>query len=82
MKVLEKGNWKEEWKFVFNCKECGAKLEAEVADVKVGYFGGSYCEDGNREYYVSCPECDTNMFVPKELLRALVKKEADKKEKR
>ena len=81
MKVLKKGNWKEEWKFVFDCKECGSKLEAEVADVKVGYFGGGYCEEGDRRYYVSCPECENCVFIPEEKLSALVKKGADMKKK-
>jgi hypothetical protein len=79
MKVLEKGKWKENWSFVFDCKDCESKLEADVSDVRVGEFGGSYAESGDIKYYVSCPECGANAFVPLNKLSVLVKKEADKK---
>lgn len=79
VKVLEKGNWKEEWKYVFSCKECKSKLEADVGDVKLGEFGGNYAESGDLRYYVSCPECEANTFVPKEKLSMLVMKDADKR---
>jgi hypothetical protein len=82
MKVLEKGKWKENWNFVFVCKDCESKCEADVADVKVGYFGGSYCEQGDRKYYVSCLKCRANAFVPEGKLNVLVKNEADAKEKK
>ncbi len=83
MKVLEKGKWKESWSFVWKCKDCESKLEADVDDVKVGYFGGGYCETGDRKYYVTCSECGANAFVaPPDKLSVLVKKEADKKEKK
>ncbi|HEY9585581.1 MAG TPA: hypothetical protein VJJ02_03270 [Candidatus Paceibacterota bacterium] len=78
MKVLER----KPWSWVFNCKGCGSKLEAEPGDVVVGYFGGSYCENGDREYYVSCPECGTDTIVTRSKLTAAVTKSADAKEKK
>ncbi len=82
MKVLEKGKWKELWSFVWKCKDCESRLEASVDDVNVGYFGGGYCEKGDRKYYVSCCECGADALVPPDKLSVLVKKEADKREKK
>ena len=76
MKVLKK----KPWSWVFTCKGCGSKLEAEMGDVRVGYFGGSYCENGDKEYYVSCPECGETEFVPERKLSPAVSEAADKKE--
>ena len=74
MKVLEK---KPFW--VFACCGCGSKLEAEVSDVRVGYFGGSYCENGERKYYVSCPVCGAANILPGNKGTSLVENEVAKK---
>lgn len=54
MKVIEKVDWALE----FECQECKSKLEAELTDVKTGYFGANY--GGERpDYlpYLECPVC-------------------------
>lgn len=63
MKVIKEPS--AEWSWLFDCSGCGAKLEAELSDVKSGEFGGGYCERGETRLYVSCPFCQTCAF-PKE----------------
>lgn len=75
MKVLKKKSWA----WVFTCEGCGSKLEAEMSDVEIGYFNGSYCEEGDREYCVSCPECGELAIVPETKLTTAVTNAADKK---
>ena len=53
MKVIEVKSWV----FPFDCIKCKSKLEAEKGDIRVGNFGGSYCDRGERKYYVECCEC-------------------------
>lgn len=77
MKILEEGKWKEKWSFIFSCKDCESKLEAEVGDVKCGEFGSM--GDYSTEYYVECPVCARIAFPPADKLSSLVKKEANKK---
>jgi hypothetical protein len=60
MKVLES----KPWAWVFDCKGCASKLEAGLADMKVGYFGGGYCERGDKKYYAVCPLCGSESFLP------------------
>lgn len=54
MKVLE-APAKPTWSLKFTCASCGAKLKAEVADVKdAGYDVGDYYHVA---YAVPCPLC-------------------------
>lgn len=55
-----------EWTYKWTCGEdgCQAELRAKVADIRVGTFGGTYCENGDRKYYVVCPCCGTNHIIP------------------
>lgn len=66
--------------FAFTCRRCKSKLVANAEDVKVGYFGGGYCESGDRKYYVECPVCKTVRFVEYAQLPPLVADQADKRD--
>jgi hypothetical protein len=59
MKVLKKVPWTHS----FTCAGCKSELEAEAVDVRCGTFGGSYCESGDEGYYVTCPECQTDLLL-------------------
>jgi hypothetical protein len=69
--------------FAFECRACGSKLEAEAADVKVGYFGPNWGgETPERLYYVSCVVCGTDRTLPCGKVPPLVQELADKTDPR
>ena len=74
MKILEK----KPWAWVFDCKGCSSKLEAGLEDMKIGYFGGSYCENGDKKYYAVCPLCGTDNLLPNAKIVPHVEKLAKK----
>ena len=67
MKVVEK---KPFW--TLTCRGCRSKLEVDISDVLLGIFGGSYCENGDEEYYISCPVCGMVNFLPESKVTVLV----------
>jgi len=68
--LVEKAVWP--WKLT--CRKCESVLEAEKTDVEYAWFGASYGGDRReKEYYVTCPVCETDNFVPKDLLTQSVK---------
>ena len=58
MKVLEA----KPWVFVFHCKGCNSKLEAESDDVLIGSFGSM--GDYESHPYVACPICESDHLIP------------------
>ena len=74
MKVLEK----KPWGWVFDCKGCGSKLEASIEDIKWAYFGGSYCENGEKKHYAVCPLCGSDNILPDAKVVPHIEKKAKK----
>jgi len=65
--------------FEFECRGCRSQLVAEIADVKVGYFGANYGgERPVRKYYVSCPVCGTDRVLEYNQTTPKVREQADK----
>jgi transcription elongation factor Elf1 len=55
MRTIEQAS--KSWSYVFTCKACGSKLEADAEDVEVDGFGGNYKDYGDTGYFVSCGVC-------------------------
>ncbi len=51
----------EAWTTRETCKKCNAELEIELADVLIGKFDGSYCEEGTNEPYCVCIVCESRV---------------------
>lgn len=64
------------WSYRCDCKGCGAALEAGLKDVEWAYFGGGYCERGDKRYYIACPVCGTDCIIPDEQVTPLVELKA------
>lgn len=75
MKVInleEIGPWSKE----INCA-CGAKLCVGADDYLVGRFNGSYCESGDRHFYIICARCGEQIVDDK--IPPMVKTRAQRK---
>lgn len=59
MKILKRRPWGHK----FTCRGCKSELEAEPSDVRLGRFGGGYCESGDLKYYVTCAVCGTDHTI-------------------
>jgi hypothetical protein len=49
------------WCIIYECKHkwCNATIKAFKEDIRVSFFNGSYCEEGERLPCTSCPCCGT-----------------------
>jgi hypothetical protein len=53
------------WAWSGACRTCQSGLEVEPGDVRCGEFGGDYGGGrGEDRFYVACPVCTTNVFIP------------------
>jgi C4-type Zn-finger protein len=69
--------------FGFECRVCKSQLVAEIDDVKVGYFGANYGGDTpDREYYVTCPVCETDRILKYNETTPKVRQRADRTDRR
>lgn len=75
MKIIEKKDWKKEWKFAFTCPQCESKLEAETDDLWHAKSSGGnqrdYCEES---FWCSCPICNQRVTVHPESIPSYVQK--------
>lgn len=74
-KILEEKPW-----WIFTCKSCKSKIQAEPGDVKLGSKGANYGGDTPEAmWYVPCPKCGQIMEVPNNKLNSKIM--SDVKEK-
>jgi hypothetical protein len=50
------------WNYIFTCKGCQSKLEAESTDVRRGDFGRY--DEHEHKFYVECEVCKVNHIIP------------------
>jgi hypothetical protein len=53
------------WAWSVKCRGCKSLLEVATSDVK---YGTSGMDAGDPVYYIDCPVCRTQTFVPNERL--------------
>lgn len=72
VKVLREHPW---WRF--NCPNCLSHLEASPTDVEYAWFGANWGgESPEKRFYVSCPICGENNFVPNDKLTNAIEQQA------
>lgn len=74
MKILEEETW-----WVFRCKNCGSKLQAEPVDVQKDHPDHDAYSDGNPRYYVKCVKCGERKTVPDNKLTAQITAAANRR---
>jgi hypothetical protein len=79
MKIVDE----QPFNYEFTCRGCKSQLIAEADDVLVGYFGANYGGDlPDRQYYVTCPVCETDKTLKHGDVTPRVRAMADRKEKK
>lgn len=67
-KILVEKPW-----WIFNCKSCKSKIQAEPGDVKLGSKGVNYGGENPEDmWYVPCPKCGHVMEVPSNKLNSKI----------
>jgi rubredoxin len=70
------------WTYRFDCTRCRSTFEGNQGDVEAANFGGAK-EHGGRlgvHYYLTCPECGQENFIPDERLTTRVKEAAEERD--
>jgi hypothetical protein len=62
-------------------KDCQSLLEITKEDIKIGEFGGAYCESGDIKRYVECPNCGKCIIIENLPSRILQYVEKNKRKK-
>ncbi len=83
MKVLERKDWKKDWKFGCTCPQCEAKLEAEADDIVCHPSSGGNQHDYCPEYFcLVCPDCSQQISIKSESIPAYLQKLARERAER
>lgn len=70
MKVIEE----KPFEYDFECRQCQSRLVADENDVLYGDFGSAAFDTTNLQFFVTCPVCETDTIVQRNLVPPKVQK--------
>lgn len=57
MRIIKNNLLEEVWPKEVTCGQCGSVLEVQLDDMDAGFFDGSYLEEGDFKFHITCPVC-------------------------